>query len=115
VRWKGLFSFENPLPKRAVVPLHDDDIRVIDNPVVVHFGNPVVKSEILQTRDLGKNIMQHAPLIDRLGKVHFLDGHFSGLTDISLTRVNNPICPRINFLPVLVVRYISERVSQEFK
>ena len=52
-----LFSFENPLPEGAVVSFHHNYISVIDYTVVVHFGDSVVKSKILQTSDFGENIM----------------------------------------------------------
>ena len=59
--------------------------------------------------------MEYTSLVDGLGKVHFLDGDLFGFADVSLTGVNDPIGPRINFLPVLIVGNISKRVGQELK
>jgi hypothetical protein len=52
-----LFSFENPLPEGAVISFHNNYVSVIDNTVIVHFGDSVVKSEIFQASNLGENIM----------------------------------------------------------
>lgn len=115
MRHESLFSLKNPFSQRAVVFFHYNKVCVINNSIIVHFGDPIIKSKILQTGNFRKNIMEYTSFINRLGEVHFLNGHLIRFTDVGLTRINDSISSRINFLPVFVVGNIGKRIGKKLK
>ena len=98
-----------------MISFQHDDIRVLNDTIVVHFGDSVIEPEILQTGNFSKDIMKDAPFIDTFGEIHFLDSYFLGLVNIRVTRINNPISPTINLLPILIARNISKHIGQQLQ
>lgn len=83
---------KDPLPEGVVVPLHDNDVGVVDNSIVVHLSNPIIQPKVLQASNLSKNIMEDASLIYAFGEVHLFDSNLFGLVNVSFATVNDSVC-----------------------
>lgn len=109
-----ILESEDPVSKRTAISLHDNDIGVADNSIIVHRSHPLVKPKVFKTTDLCKDIMQHTALVNALGKTHLLDGYLSGLLYVRLAPVNDSVSPCTDLLPIFIVAEICKGSGQEF-
>jgi hypothetical protein len=98
-----IFVLEHPISQGAVVAFHYDYVVVAHHPVIIHGGNAIVESKILQAADFSEDIMQDTAFIYAFGEVHLLDGHFSRFFEIGGAAVDDSVGSRVDLLPIAVV------------
>jgi hypothetical protein len=110
---KGLFSLQYPFSERALIFFHYYHICVVNDTIVVHLSNSIVKSKVLQAGYLSKNVMQDTSFVNAFWKIHLLNCNVFWFVNVGFARIYNSVSSGIYFFPLLVMSKISERIGQQ--
>jgi hypothetical protein len=100
--------FQPPGPKTTLILFHHDIIFIFPNPKIVYTHNTTIQSEILHTRYLRKDIMQHTTVKNRLRETHHLYSNVFGVCKVSIAAKDGPVRARGKLFPVFVYRKVVE-------
>jgi hypothetical protein len=98
-----------------MVLLHDDDVIIVTDSVIIHGCDPFVESKILKACNLSEDVVKDTSFVDAFGEVHFLYRYLLGLVNVCLTAVDHAVCPGIYLFPVFIVAKIRELICQQFE
>lgn len=105
----------SPLFEGSAVFFHDDVVLAAVYAVVVECGDVGLQAEVLQTRDLGEDVVEHAAVVDRLLEGGHLHGHVGGVVDVRVAVVDGPVGAVGHLLPALVQRRVVQVDAQQFE
>ena len=71
-----------PIFQGTLISLHDNDVGIINDPIVVHACHSVFQSEFFKTCYFCEDIMENASFIDAFGEIHLFYCYLS--RDISI-------------------------------
>lgn len=90
---------------------HNDLIISVSNSEIVKIGNELAQSEFLQASDFFKDIVKHAPIVNRIWEGQHLDCNAFAIHCI-LRSVNSPVSANWNLLPIHVQFLIKQSCCQ---